>query len=258
MISKQKEASIPRMTDHRSLNADLRGWEWRYLWKECRSDAQFALCEKSNMITSLAASHDGKWIAVGDANGGLSIWDPRARREIARLPAGEPSWVRAAFSPTGLLLAFSTTTSATPTNRQSAVRLWDGANQKFGAELPLGGPCVGLVFSEDGQTLATATAHPDNQVALWRIPEGKKLAAYSAPQDPDVGNRLVGTPFAAARDLSVAAHGMPGGRIRVIDLATGKERWSALATDEKVAALALPGALDPIASRFSPLTGGAA
>ena len=29
---------------------DLRGWEWRYLWQQCRSDALFTLCRQSSEI----------------------------------------------------------------------------------------------------------------------------------------------------------------------------------------------------------------
>ena len=35
---------------------DLRGWEWRYLWQHCQSEALFTLCQKSNAIFSLVVS----------------------------------------------------------------------------------------------------------------------------------------------------------------------------------------------------------
>ena len=55
---------------------DLRGWEWRYLWQQTRSDALFTLCQESGEIDSLAASSDGNWLAVGlEDRGGLSVWD---------------------------------------------------------------------------------------------------------------------------------------------------------------------------------------
>src|SRR6266699_2979793 len=57
------------------LQNDLRGWEWRYLWQQCQSDPHRVLCQKSNAITSLAVSHDGKWLAIaGEYHGGLCLW----------------------------------------------------------------------------------------------------------------------------------------------------------------------------------------
>jgi hypothetical protein len=45
---------------------DLRGWEWRYLWQLCQSDAQSVLQEPDDqMIPSVAISADGRWAALG-------------------------------------------------------------------------------------------------------------------------------------------------------------------------------------------------
>jgi hypothetical protein len=39
---------------------DRRGWEWRYLWQLCRSDAQKELCWMSSAIESLSVTRDGR------------------------------------------------------------------------------------------------------------------------------------------------------------------------------------------------------
>jgi hypothetical protein len=54
---------------------DLRGWEWRYLWQFCQSDALSVLKEANdNSIRSIVASFDGKWVAAGSLVGGeLSV-----------------------------------------------------------------------------------------------------------------------------------------------------------------------------------------
>jgi WD40 repeat protein/tRNA A-37 threonylcarbamoyl transferase component Bud32 len=215
------------------LERDLRGWEWRYLWQLSRGDSQYTICQKTNPIFSLAVSADEKWLALGDEQGGLSIWDLPARHEIASLPAGDGE-VRVALSPREALLAYSTDTTVAGTNGQYNVRLWNVATREIATELPLTGVCIGLEFSADGQKLITSVGDPGNQITLWAIPAGKKLAAYPARQSWNTG-----TPFAVARDLSAAAHGMPDGWLRVIDLATGKERWSAKAAEDVVTALAI-------------------
>ncbi len=88
---------------------DLRGWEWRYLWEQTHSDALFTLCQESAEINSLAVSPDGLWLAEGAYHqGGLTVWDLRTRQELFHLAKNE-GFVRAAFSPTEPLLAFTST-----------------------------------------------------------------------------------------------------------------------------------------------------
>jgi WD40 repeat protein len=66
------------------------------------------------------------------------------------------------------------------------------------------------------------------------MPDGTKLASY--PSEQDIVNP--GTSFAAMPDLSLAAQGLIGGRIRVMDLRNGKELWRAVASKEYVLSLA--------------------
>ena len=214
---------------------DLRGWEWRYLWQQCRSDALFTLCQETNQIGSLAVSHDGKWMAVCDReNGGLSIWDLQTRRAAVRLPAGGDQ-VRAAFSPRDKLLAFTVSSARKSAKPCYGIRLWNTETRETVADLPVQSFCMGLAFSGDGRTLVTTTAGDQGRIELWRIPDGKNLASYPAPQ----AAWEAATPFAVAQDMSVAAHATPGDKVRVIDLASGRERWSAKAAQEGVKALAL-------------------
>jgi len=216
---------------------DLRGWEWRYLWQQCQSDALFALCQQSSQIWSLAVSPAGKWLAVGEFyGGGLSVWDLVTRQEIARLGAGEGA-VRVAFSPRGELMAFSAVTRSESTNPHYNIRLWNGTNRQVVNEVAIGGRCMGLAFSDDGRTLITYAANPENQVALWRVPEGTKLASCPVSRF-DVVAGTAGTPFAIARDGTVAAVA-PDNTIHLIDLSERKTRWTQRAADESVKALAL-------------------
>ncbi len=207
------------------------GWEWRYLWQQCQSEALFTLCRKSNPIISLAASSDGKWLAIGEmGEGQMSIWDLQTKGELVRLTAGENA-VHVAFSPTQPLLAFSVETGLQSTNRMDSVRLWDVGSRRVVAELPLGAWCRGLAFSQDGQTLITSTLRPENRFTLWKVPEGKKLASYRAARTPSSGVR-----FAATRDLRLAAHVVKN-RVRVINLASGQEQWTTAVPEEEVSAV---------------------
>ena len=124
-------------------------------------------------------------------------------------------------SPRARLLAFSSGVVLPSGNQQSRIRLWDGNSRQFVAELPLDGPCRGLAFSGDGETLVTLTAGEKGWLALWKVPEGTPLARHPA------GNirYKFGVPFVVASNLSVAAYAVFRDEIRVVDLHTGQERW---------------------------------
>ncbi len=209
---------------------DLCGWEWRYLWQRCRSDALFTLCQLSNEVCTLTPSADGTWVAVGDSDGGLAVMDVRTRQEVVRLSAGGGR-VQAAFSPTAPILAFSATDGPWFPSREQRIRLWDVARRRSIGDLPLGANCRGLAFSPDGARLLVADA--DGQVTLWQVSDGKALAT----------NRLsriawFGAPVQASRDLRLVAYGTEGGGLCVWDLERDQPRWNVPAADENVLALA--------------------
>jgi WD40 repeat protein len=212
---------------------DLRGWEWRYLWQSCQSDSLFTLCLRTNTVTSVAASHDGRWLAVGEqGKGGLSVWDLRTRQEMAPLDACNGAVV-VAFSPREPFLAFSTDIYSASTNVPRTVQLWDVDARRSVATIPMEGKCVGLSFAEDGRRLFTVESDPRPNVTLWSVPEARKLASFSAPEmQKDYNYRA-----SATRDLHSAAFALTGGRIRVIALDTGLERWTAKAANELVMSL---------------------
>ena len=221
--------------------ADLRGWEWRYLWQQCRSDALYILCQLSNEVSAVSVSHDGKWVALGEhGDRGVSIWDLRARQEIARFAAGDGS-DRMAFSPVAPLLAFFA-----PDSRHAAggrnlgggqVRLWDVVARRIVREFALNRPCLALAFSRDGARLLILSA--DNQAGVWSVAEGSQLVGVSLPRSSGpAGRPVLGPCTALTGDLSLAAQAVGGGRIRVLNLVSGEELWTASAAEEDVTALA--------------------
>jgi len=199
---------------------DLRGWEWRYLWQQCRSDALFSLARDQGSIYALAVSPDARWLAVGGVTGArLALWDFTARREVKLLADGVRS-VRAAFSPTEPLLAYAASLSKSnqPTYR---LRLWNTDTQAKAGEWLLPGNCAGLAFSQDGHTLLTAIDEPAPQLMLWDL-QNKTLRS----RIPNVAMRkTIGTPFAASRDLHWVASATADDQIRVMDMVAGRVAW---------------------------------
>ncbi len=241
LLNRHRPSGESQITNLKSqIPADLRGWEWRYLWQQCRSDALFTLCQLSNEVTALSVSPDGKWVAVGESGDrGISIWDLRARQEIARFPAtegGEPF----AFSPASPVLAFyarETSDRPGPPNRGGHVRLWNVETRRVVGEFPINGLCRAVVFSADGANLLTATA--DGEVIVWNVVPGTKLRSITVAGAKGTGERVpMLSSLAVSQDFGLAAQAIGGGQIRVVNLRSGQELWTAQVAGENVTALA--------------------
>lgn len=219
---------------------DLRGWEWRYLWQQCRSDALFTLCQLSNEVAALSVSHDGKWAALGESRDqGISIWDLRARQEIARFPAGEGS-EQVAFSPVAPLLAFYVSDRPNAGGSRTfggRVRLWDVTARRVVQEVPVSRSCQALAFSDDGTHLFTTAG--DSEATVWSVADGSPVRSIKLPpSDTPEGRPPLGPRTTVTGDLSLAAQAIGGGRVRVVDLVSGRVLWTAPAAEEEVTALA--------------------
>ncbi len=235
----KSEVQHPKSENEPQLSTDLRGWEWRYLWQQCQSDALFTLCQLSNEVSALSVSHDGKWVAVGESgDGGISVWDLRARQEIARFQPGESSETFA-FSPAAPLLAYYAKDGDRPgaANHGGRVRLWDVLARRAVGELPVNGFCRAIAFSADGNRLLTASS--DNEFIVWSVAEGTKLKSIAFPEPKGFETRIPSlSRLAISQDFNLAAQAIGGGQIRVVNLVAGQELWTAQAADENVTALA--------------------
>ncbi len=214
---------------------DLRGWEWRYLWKQTQSDALFTLTRLPHEPSSVAVSGDGRWLAIAMIGDGVRVWDLLSKREVARIFDKEARMARLAFSPTEPLLAVSGRDYSIEGTTKATLRLWNAAAQKTVFESPLSAYCEGLAFSRDGRTLVTST-FGDGDMTLWRVSDGKKLAGYPTHAREFMG---AGTAFAATPDLGLAAYGLQNGEICVMNLRTGRNVSTAAGAGSPVYALAL-------------------
>ncbi len=206
---------------------DLRGWEWRYLWQQCTSDALAKAWQATNKVTDLAVSPDGKWLAVGQnsdraAVSVLEFVDRTTARLVTNIPPRRGTDVVVAFSPTAPWLAFGSTRYE-GTRVQPTVCLWDVETGRQLLELPVRSFCVALAFSPDGSTLLVTLdnhhGNSDGQVLLLHVPDGALVWSYDTP----IPNPCPRIPVDPA--FRVAA--VPSDGIKVIDLLTGKPRWSA-------------------------------
>jgi WD40 repeat protein len=191
---------------------------------------------------SIAVSSDGQWLAVGQADGGLRVWDLKARKEIAAPPAGDRN-VQVAFGrgPRPLLVFSSSSAAAAQDANRFLLHVWDPGNRQEAIRRTLNHECVGMSVSQDGQTLLTSTWGPEGRLTLWQMPQLTEMQGVDAAQFSEA--RTVGQPFSATGDLSLCTV-TPDGSLSTVDLSTGKARKknigvtaAALSPDGRILAL---------------------
>jgi WD40 repeat protein/tRNA A-37 threonylcarbamoyl transferase component Bud32 len=208
--------------------ADQRGWEWRYLWQQSRSEALSVFCRAGKGVTHLAASPDGRWLAVL-VSGKLRLWD-LATHQATIERAGFDN-VRPAFSRSRNLLAYAGWLSSL--TNQTGVRILDLSTHLHVTELPTGG-CRGFEFTADGKVLVTCDEGGD--LARWQIPEGRHLSTFVCTNVPLYDHSAV--PFALIRDGRLAAVGGYSGEVIMVDLEAGKQLWRSEGNDGRGYAMA--------------------
>ncbi|WP_026151419.1 WD40 repeat domain-containing protein [Streptomyces prunicolor] len=119
------------------------------------------ILNQGSAITALAFSGDGRYLAVGDREGRITIWNGAAQHRLGTYAGtftgsqhGEPEPVLAlAFSHDGHLLAAA--------GQAGTLQLWDTtALEQVGQDLPTPGEAINsIAFSPDNDTLLATSAH---------------------------------------------------------------------------------------------------
>lgn len=118
-------------------------------------------------VFALAFSHDGRFLAIGDASGKVRIRNVQNRLEVANFQADADLISALQFSPDNQILASA--------GYNSGVKLWRLSNWEHIGTLPTKATVTDLNFSTDGMTLATTDYEAVN---LWNITDGANIATF--------------------------------------------------------------------------------
>ncbi len=163
---------------------DLRGFEWHYLSRLCRSRPLTLEGDERFGVYAVTFSPDGRRLATGGHGNAVKLWDAETGRELARLagrtPVGHADAVGClAFSPDGRLLASGGW-------EDKSVKLWDVATGRELASLGVHTDHVLYVaFSPDGRRLASGDNAGDRQVLGCRDRPGAILRHVPDARDPE-------------------------------------------------------------------------
>ncbi|MFE7118402.1 helix-turn-helix domain-containing protein [Streptomyces sp. NPDC057654] len=136
----------------------------------------------------LLFSPDGRYLAVGNTTGEVTLWDGDARRRLGVLSAaqgaarlgGAEATAALAFSPDGRTLAVA--------GRSGSLRLWDlPSRQPLGTSLPTPGDEIrSIAFDRTGAQLTVAGAHtPPQRIPVAPARLIADLCARTGPLTPD-------------------------------------------------------------------------
>jgi len=64
---------------------DLRGFEWRFLWRQCNQFGLRRMHGHTGAINSLSFAPDGKSVASGSLDGTAMLWEVTTGRPLAVL-----------------------------------------------------------------------------------------------------------------------------------------------------------------------------
>src|SRR4029077_16156214 len=103
-LAEKKQMAKSETRGTHPSETELRGWEWRYLWKQCQGEQRFILGEHTYGANAVGMLADGKTVFSSGNDKSVRLWDLESRRQIGTLPHSAPIG-GAAASPDGRWLA---------------------------------------------------------------------------------------------------------------------------------------------------------
>ncbi len=205
--------------------ADLRGFEWRYLWQLAKGESHFALPAQDGPVQSIAFSPDGKTVVFG-LQEKLNVWSVQAKSLSTVLPGSaglspsadaRPAVSRSSiFGPRGITSsAFLPDGKTLVTAGPSSVRLWSTEDWTEQRLLPeSAGP---VVLSPDGSLLAVLQRRrgPAADIAIWETKTWTQVRVFPGATSP-VAFSPDGATFAATTDSGIVLTSLVGDHAEIV------------------------------------------
>jgi WD40 repeat protein len=170
-------------------------------------------------VISAAFSPDDRWIASGNENGRVTIWNASTGQKLLAFAAHERHARCVAFSPDGRHLATA--------SWDGTVRVWNFNPQRVGSEISLLHTLKGeerrvhsVAFSPNSERLASASEAQDGKyqtVRVWDVASGQQIDALR-------GHTAFLWCVAYSPDGQYLASGSYDHTVRIWDAKTGQEK----------------------------------
>ncbi len=176
-----RDANVERVLDlleqlrPKAGDADIRGWEWHYLWRLChgeiRSFSAVADPETKTNITGLLLNAVAARLATATSNSKVRLWDFETGKELRAYPRVAVPTEGIALSSDGQRLAtigVDRRISVWSADADAAISTFSGAG---GRETE-----IVVAFSSDGRQLVTALSR--GSIHLWDAASGAGIRTF--------------------------------------------------------------------------------
>jgi WD40 repeat protein/serine/threonine protein kinase len=151
---------------------DLRHWEWRYLWQQCRGEQLSTLGPIGEVAMGLAVLPDNRLaVGGGGGDGRAYLWD-LARQEILRTSKFKVNTSSLAASADGRRLAVAAW--------EQVVTILDGETLEVVGEIHHTNEIWRIALSPKGDLLAAA----GRDLSVWDLATSNRLWAIETPDEP--------------------------------------------------------------------------
>lgn len=148
-----------------SDRADLRNWEWNFLFSRCQQGR--ILGEHDSSIAFADWSPDGHFIATTGYDGDTTIWDADSGQRVRRFSLGGTGKVGLCWSPDGQCLAWGSS------GGEAALHIWDRHTDKIRVLRGHTGSIISCTWSPDGRCVSTTSY--DCTARIWDARTGELL-----------------------------------------------------------------------------------